>query len=98
MNREAKPTLTARRAFLNKLGLAATCGGAVVGSLAGIPVVLAKTEPAPQGGSFPTKDYDWTKHQWSFGVDATKCIGCLRCVEACKVENSVVRDAHHFRT
>ncbi|OGA03480.1 MAG: hypothetical protein A3H35_17305 [Betaproteobacteria bacterium RIFCSPLOWO2_02_FULL_62_17] len=98
MNQETKPTLAARRAFLNKLGLAATCGGAVVGSLAGIPVVAAKTEPVSKGGTLPLKDYDWTKHQWSFGVDATKCIGCLRCVEACKVENNVVRDAHHFRT
>jgi Fe-S-cluster-containing dehydrogenase component len=42
--------------------------------------------------------YDWTKHRWAFGVDATKCIGCLRCVEACKRENDVPRDAHHFRT
>ena len=42
--------------------------------------------------------YDWTKHQWAFGVDATKCIGCLRCVEACKIENNVALDAHHFRT
>ena len=31
-------------------------------------------------------------------MDATKCIGCLRCVEACKSENGVPRDAHHFRT
>ncbi len=33
--------------------------------------------------------YDWTKHRWAFGVDAERCIGCLRCVEACKVENNV---------
>ncbi len=52
----------------------------------------------PSRGSFPTKDYDWTKHSWAFGVDATKCIGCLRCVEACKRENDVPGDAHHFRT
>jgi len=42
--------------------------------------------------------YDWTQHHWAFGVDATKCIGCLRCVEACKTENDVPEDAHHFRT
>ena len=43
-------------------------------------------------------NYDWRKHKWGFGVDATKCIGCLRCVEACKRENAVPGDAHHFRT
>ena len=36
--------------------------------------------------SFPTPEYDWTKHRWAYGIDATKCIGCLRCVEACKAE------------
>ena len=90
----------ARRKFLGKLGLAATCTAAVAGAgalgLAG--AVSAKTESPPQGGSFPTKDYDWTKHQWAFGVDATKCIGCLRCVEACKNENHVPGNAHQFRT
>ena len=66
----------------------------------------AKTDPVPAaapsgsagGGSFPTPDYDWTKHQYAFGVDATKCIGCLRCVEACKKENDVPLNAHQFRT
>jgi len=42
--------------------------------------------------------YDWTRHRWGFGVDATRCIGCLRCVEACKIENGVAQDASHFRT
>jgi len=97
---DSKPTLAARRAFLAKLGGAATCAGAVVGAatLGVIPAVAAKTEAPPDGASFPTKDYDWTKHQWGFGVDATKCIGCLRCVEACKTENKVPRNAHQFRT
>jgi Fe-S-cluster-containing dehydrogenase component len=66
------------------------------GTLGGTRNVAAKKETSP--GSFPTKDYDWTKHSWAFGVDATKCIGCLRCVEACKRENDVPGDAHHFRT
>ncbi len=106
MNKEdSKPALTARRAFLAKLGGAATCAGAAVGVAAWgvIPAIAAKPKAAPAGGatagaSFPTKDYDWTKHQWAFGVDATKCIGCLRCVEACKTENAVPQNAHQFRT
>jgi len=104
-NENSKLAVTARRAFLTKLGSAATCAGAVVGaaSLGLVPALAAKKETsakdAPaEGASFPTKDYDWTKHQWGFGVDATKCIGCLRCVEACKTENDVPHNAHQFRT
>jgi len=99
----------ARRRFLGELGLAVTCTGAIagVGALGFSGLASAKTDtPAPggkldaatQGGSFPTKDYDWTKRKWAFGVDVNKCIGCLRCVEACKAENDVPRNAHQFRT
>ncbi len=97
---DTKPSLEARREFLSKLGRAATCTGAAVGAaaLGVMPAVSAKSPPSAEADSFPTKDYDWTKHQWAFGVDATKCIGCLRCVEACKHENDVPRNAHQFRT
>jgi Fe-S-cluster-containing dehydrogenase component len=100
MNRDAISSLLARRRFLRKLGGAATCAGAVVaaGALGVAKKAAAKNESGPGGSSFPTKDYDWTRHNWAFGVDATKCIGCLRCVEACKRENDVPGDAHHFRT
>ena len=98
--KEAIASLLARRRFLRKIGRAATGAGAVVaaGTLGGMQKVTAKSESPSTRDSFPTKDYDWTKRQWAFGVDATKCIGCLRCVEACKRENDVPRDAHHFRT
>jgi len=116
MKEESKLSLEARRGFLAKLGLAATCTGAAIGAgaLGSIRTASAKSEPAaspakseaapaaaktgPEGGSFPTADYDWTQHQWAFGVDATKCIGCLRCVEGCKRENEVPGNAHQFRT
>jgi len=100
MKREAISSLLARRTFLRKIGRAATCAGAMVatGALGVTKKAAAKSESKPSRVSFPTKDYDWTKHQWAFGVDATKCIGCLRCVEACKRENDVPGDAHHFRT
>ncbi len=84
--------------FLAKAGVGAAaflCGGAGVAN--------AVLEPAPAGsaapgGSGPVPGYDWTKHRWGFGVDATRCIGCLRCAVACKQENNVAFDPHHFRT
>ena len=94
---EAVSALVARRAFLRKIGGAAavTCVGAGVG--AGLAQKAdAKSEPAADRG--PVPDYDWGAHRWGFGVDATKCIGCLRCVEACKRENDVPLTSHHFRT
>ncbi len=60
-----------------------------------VPEAHAATGPTPPPA---IPGYDWTQHRWGFGVDATKCIGCLRCVEACKRENDVAADAHHFRT
>ncbi len=98
MTTDSKPSLDARRMFLGKLGVAAaTCAGAGAGALAALtPADVGAASST--GESFPTKDYDWTQHKWAFGVDANKCIGCLRCVEACKTENSVPGNAHQFRT
>lgn len=83
---------TGRREFLCVAGTALGGLGVVAssGSLLG--------QDSKETPSFPTPEYDWTKHRWAYGIDATKCIGCLRCVEACKAENDVVGDANHFRT
>ena len=84
-----------RRDFLSCLGSAVACGAAVVAASAASPVAAA----AAAGAAIPAiPNFDWSKHSWAFGVDAEKCIGCLRCVEACKRENNVPPDAHHFRT
>ena len=101
MTNPSDPSGKARRAFLGRLGgAAAACTGALAGagSLGTVQGAPQGNERAATAGSLPMKDYDWTKHRWGFGVDATKCIGCLRCVEACKRENNVPADAHHFRT
>ncbi len=86
-----------RRQFLSSTGKALTGLGIAAG---GGSLLAQDTQEAGSEGSksFPTDDYDWTKHRWAYGIDATKCIGCLRCVEACKAENDVVGDAQHFRT
>jgi tetrathionate reductase subunit B len=99
MKNDSLPSFDARRRFLGRLGLAvAGCAGVAAG--AGTLGVFAPDAraAAAAGGSFPTKDYDWTTRKWAFGVDANKCIGCLRCVEACKTENDVPGNAHQFRT
>ena len=84
-----------RRDFLSCLGSAIACGAATVVASAVSPAAAAS---AAGGAIPPIPNFDWSKHSWAFGVDAEKCIGCLRCVEACKRENNVPPDAHHFRT
>jgi Fe-S-cluster-containing dehydrogenase component len=40
----------------------------------------------------------WTQHEWAFVVDTTRCIGCGRCVVACKRENHVPPEPEYTRT
>ena len=42
--------------------------------------------------------YDPTDHWYGMGIDVDKCIGCNRCVEACKAENDVPDEPYFFRT
>ena len=93
---------TGRRKFLGMTGKAIV-GASVVaagstllgkGSKEARAQEIANSTPS----SFPTPDYDWTEHRWAYGIDVTRCIGCLRCVEACKAENDVAGDPSRFRT
>ena len=88
-----------RRDFLSCLGSAIACGAAAVAATSLSSQATAATPEATAASQPPAiPGYDWSKHSWAFGVDAEKCIGCLRCVEACKRENDVSMDPHHFRT
>jgi tetrathionate reductase subunit B len=42
--------------------------------------------------------YEPLKHYYGMGVQIDKCIGCGRCVDACKSENDVLREPFYFRT
>ena len=89
-----------RREFLSGLGSALACGAAAAAASSVATGTVAATAAAaatetPPNPAIP--GYDWTQHRWAFGVDATKCIGCLRCVEACKKENGVP-EGPYFRT
>ncbi len=57
------------------------------------PLAMASNEPAAAGTG-----YDASRHWYGMGVDVDKCIGCNRCVEACKAENNVPQEPFFFRT
>jgi Fe-S-cluster-containing dehydrogenase component len=78
--------MVSRRRFLKALGILSAAA-------AGIAGVSAKTSRAE-----PTEYYDWSEHYYGFVVDSTKCIGCGRCVRACKLENEVPLEPFFFRT
>jgi Fe-S-cluster-containing dehydrogenase component len=42
--------------------------------------------------------YNPNQHYWGMGIDINKCIGCGRCVNACKSENKVPPTPFFFRT
>jgi Fe-S-cluster-containing dehydrogenase component len=76
-----------RREFLN--GLAKACGAAT-------PVLvgfLRVSDLVAQDDA-----YDAAEHLYGMGIDVDRCIGCGRCVAACKTENDVPLEPEFFNT
>lgn len=88
--------VVSRRRVL-QLGLAAVpavCGAQLLGSrLAPSEATVRAAEPEAAGVA-----YDPMEHAWAFVMDTTTCIGCGRCVDACKQENHVPPDPELNRT
>ena len=81
-----------KREFLKDMILFIPAGG-VLQALAQQAQGLAAGDAGPYGNG-----YDPDDHLYGMGIEVEKCIGCNRCVEACKVENDVPQDPYYFRT
>lgn len=87
-----------RRDFI-KMGAKGVIGGIIVYS---IPSLLQNLVPK---GSAAKSVYaagvdvgKWVEHYWGFVCDNERCIGCGRCVVACKLENKVPWEPEYNRT
>lgn len=75
-----------RRQFLKISGFA--LGGLVVYSTLPVALWLRSTAAAGNDEIVPA-GYQPELHLWAMVVDIAKCIGCRRCLKACKEENHV---------
>jgi Fe-S-cluster-containing dehydrogenase component len=58
----------------------------------------AATPAAKDAAKPAAKGYNAADHYYGMGIEVEKCIGCSRCVEACKAENDVPAEPYFFRT
>ena len=73
----------------------------VLGQLAQFPcaaMLVACCGPLASIAGATERKYNARDHYYGMGVQVDKCIGCGRCVEACKAENDVPREPFYFRT
>lgn len=78
-----------RRSFLRKIGSFLLT--------VGLPVGLF-TKKAGTAAAYVKNERNASKPFYGMGIDIDKCIGCGKCMEACKIENDVPREPFFFRT
>ncbi|MDP3061818.1 MAG: 4Fe-4S dicluster domain-containing protein [Chloroflexota bacterium] len=89
-----------RRSFI-KRGAVALAGVAVAGGgWSYVRGLLAPggTSIARASNGAQQDSHDLSGQRWAFVVDNTKCIGCGKCLEACKRENDVPLEPQFNRT
>jgi tetrathionate reductase subunit B len=94
---EAAGGVTLSRRRMLQVGLSAIpalCGARLLSAALGAPAEGALAA-APEPSAPP---YDPSGHDWAFVIDTTTCLGCGRCVEACKLENHVPESGEINRT
>lgn len=90
-----------KREFLKGLVLFFPAGGvlAALGAEVGAKEAETSSSGGAPAGAKPAADaYDPASHYYGMGIEIDKCIGCSRCVEACKAENDVPQEPFYFRT
>jgi Fe-S-cluster-containing dehydrogenase component len=80
-----------KRDFLKGLILFIPGGGVVAATARQLEAAAG-----PNGAN--GKAYDPREHTYGMGIEIDRCIGCNRCVEACKAENGVPKEPFFFRT
>ncbi len=80
-----------RRAFFKKMAafLPPLLSGTAIGSLVNAAKALAEDVK---------QKYNAADHYYSMGINVDQCIGCARCMVACKEENDVPKDVPFYRT
>lgn len=85
-----------RRDLLISFGKSLLVAAAAATPLKALAQTVGLRKSLDNAGAPP--NYDPFGHSWLMVIDIEKCIGCGKCVEACKLENHVINEPFYFRT